>query len=167
MIKLLGVKHDQCVKKWKMLCESQCCQPDSVQSPDSINNMQIAIRYPMYILVGDNLDKDVSPRDMRVSHQTKSLHYFHSYAVKDRTNFSACSNEASVIDIKSLPLNLFLPSLNDCKKLRDNYIILVSRVLVNHLNFLSSLKDCVPQHIEHIYSREMAEKSDIVCEIDL
>ena len=33
-----------------------------------------------YIIVGDNVDKTVSPRDMRVDNQVQSLHYFQSYA---------------------------------------------------------------------------------------
>ena len=41
--------------------------------------------YPHYILVGDNIGKNVSPHDMRVDNQTKSFHYFHSHAVHDRS----------------------------------------------------------------------------------
>ena len=35
-------------------------------------------------IVGDNIDKTVRPRHMRSDRQAESLHYFHSYAVKDR-----------------------------------------------------------------------------------
>ena len=94
--------------------------------------------YPQYVLVDDNIDKNVSPHDMRVDHQTKSFHYFHSYAVHDRIDLSEYSNGIPDIDVESLPLTTFLPSLNDCKKLRENYIILVSRVLVKHLAFLAT-----------------------------
>eukprot|EP00731_Ephydatia_muelleri_P026207 Em0018g307a len=37
-------------------------------------------------LVGDNIDKTIGPRDMRLNNQSKSLHYFHVYAVKDRVD---------------------------------------------------------------------------------
>ncbi len=37
-------------------------------------------------IVGDNIDKNVKPRDMRSDYQTRSLHYFHAYAVRDRLN---------------------------------------------------------------------------------
>ena len=99
---------------------------------------------------------------MRVDHQTKSFHYFHSYAVHDRIDLSEYSNGIPDIDVESLPLTTFLPSLNDCKKLRENYIISVSRVLVKHLAFLAPFKGCVPQHIEHIHSKELTKKSDAV-----
>ena len=38
-----------------------------------------------FIIVGDNLDETVKPRYMRCDqYRTKSLHYFNSYALKDR-----------------------------------------------------------------------------------
>ncbi len=75
---------------------------------------------------------------------------------------SGYSNEIPYIDVDSLPFTTFLPSLNDCKKLCDNYIILASRVLVRHLAFLAPLIGCVPQHIEHAHLNELTKKSDIV-----
>ena len=44
-------------------------------------------------IVFDNIDKNVAPRFMRNEHQTRSLHYVHSYAVKDRLDFSNLSNQ--------------------------------------------------------------------------
>eukprot|EP00731_Ephydatia_muelleri_P005283 Em0002g1459a len=39
-----------------------------------------------FCLVGDNVDKTIGPRDMRLNNQSKSLHFFHVYAVKDRVD---------------------------------------------------------------------------------
>lgn len=39
---------------------------------------------PTFKIVGDNIDKTVRPRQETSDSHTKSLHYFHSYAVKDR-----------------------------------------------------------------------------------
>ena len=36
------------------------------------------------IFKGDNVDKNVHVRDTRVDNQNTSLHYFNTYAVKDR-----------------------------------------------------------------------------------
>ena len=181
--KSLGRKYDQRVHEWKLTSGTSPSQGSSgnelnaVEPPVSSNSCASStIRdkptadaedttrasYPHYILVGDNIDKNVSPRDMRVDHQTKSFHYFHSYAVHDRIDLSGYSNQIPDIDIESLPLTTFLPSLNDCKKLRDNYIVLASRVLVTHLPFLAPLKGCVPQHIEHVHLKELTKKSDVV-----
>ena len=41
-----------------------------------------------YKSVGDDIDMNIKPRDMRSDHQTKSLHYFHAYTVRDRIDLS-------------------------------------------------------------------------------
>ena len=43
-------------------------------------------------IVGDNLDKYVKPRYMRVNKQAQSLNYFNCYAVKDRIDSSSLSS---------------------------------------------------------------------------
>ncbi len=43
-------------------------------------------------IVGDNIDKNVRRSFQRVDRQTQSLHYFHSYAVRDRVSLSAYSD---------------------------------------------------------------------------
>ena len=52
-----------------------------------------------YRIVGDNIDKNVKPRNMTSDFQTRSLHYFHAYAVRDRIDLSDYSNEQPVPDI--------------------------------------------------------------------
>lgn len=39
-------------------------------------------------LVGDNLNKNIKPRDMQSDHQTESLHFFNTLAVRDRVNLA-------------------------------------------------------------------------------
>ena len=63
-------------------------------------------KYPPYLLVGDNLDKN-APHDMRVDNQVKSIHYFHSYAVHDCIDHSQVSNASPESDILSLPVTTF------------------------------------------------------------
>ena len=153
VIKSLGVNFDKKVQEWKMVCNNN----HSTSYPPSD-----AVDFPQYVIVGDNIDKNVSPRHMTLDSQTKSYHYFHSYAVHDRVDLSSCSNEVPDIDVESLPLTAFLPSFEDCKKLRENYITLASRVLVNHLDFLKPLQHCVPKHIKHRYTAELKRKSVVV-----
>ena len=43
-------------------------------------------------LVGDNIDKNVRPTHQCLDHQTKSLHYFHAYAVVDRIDLCELSD---------------------------------------------------------------------------
>ena len=69
-------------------------------------------------IVGDNIDKTVHTRFMRVDKQGSSLHYFHAYAAQDR--FSLTMPE----DIPSVPadpmvLKDLLPSISDKTILKD------------------------------------------------
>ena len=55
-----------------------------------------------YKVVGDNLDKNVKPTDYRVDSQTKSLHFFQSYAVRDRIDLSSYDDSPLVVDESSI-----------------------------------------------------------------
>ena len=115
-------------------------------------------------LVGDNVDKNVEPRFMRMEYQTQSLHYFHMYAIKDRINLSAYSDrQESVLAPDDInPLSL-LPSPNDYEALMNNFAILLSRCLVQHCPyFQKTFSDVVQNHIYHKYSTEMSMLSEVV-----
>ena len=120
----------------------------------------------LYKLCGDNIDKTVHQRYMRSdSHGTRSLHYFHSYAIADRINFSNLSQETQ----PSRSLNshtqalLLLPSLEDEEALKKNFKILISRFLYDNLPFFrTSFDGIVNWHIKHSYYDEMSKKSDTV-----
>ena len=59
-------------------------------------------------LVGDNIDKTVRPRHMRVDHQAASLQYFYVYAVQDRISYQHLSNTARLIYPEDVDVNTFL-----------------------------------------------------------
>lgn len=128
------------------------------------------------IFQGDNVDKNVHVRDMRVDNPNTSLHYFNMYAVKDRVPCPSSTHDPgrggdSCYEIegakipkvlRSAPCTTFLPSVADCKNLRDNYIHIVATVLVENFTFLHQFKACIPLHLKHKYSDHMAKKSEIV-----
>ena len=136
-IKKLGNNHDADVVSWK---ESSPIEPD-------------------YIIVVDNVDKNVSPRDMRVGNQMKSLHYFHSYAVQDRVSLGSLSGDGHVSDIKTLAASAMFPTVGECIRIRTNYIILAARVIVSNLFHFVFLQKCVTQYIPHTFSKKTVEKS--------
>ena len=75
-VEKMGENHDLSVCQWK----------DSLSTAaGSIATASTEIQ-PVrgYVIVGDNIDKRVNPREMRVDRQVQSLHYFHTYAVKNR-----------------------------------------------------------------------------------
>lgn len=113
-------------------------------------------------LVGDNIDKTIKPRDMRIDHQTQSLHYFHSFAVKDRVSFSSLPNTVSLINPAEVDLQCFLPTADDQLVLEENLCVLISRMVVQYIPFFRKCTIKVKQHIDHLYSKEMARKSTVV-----
>lgn len=56
------------------------------QPLDDIPNQQL---WSGFKLVGDNIDRNFRRRFQCVEYQTRSFHYFHSYAVLDRVNYSS------------------------------------------------------------------------------
>ena len=56
----------------------------------------------------------------------------------------------------------FLPSKESCGQLTGNFIVLISRVLVQRIPVFRSYKDVVPNHIPHQYASEMLLASEMV-----
>ena len=112
-------------------------------------------------LVGDNIDKTVRPRHMRVDHQAASLHYFNVYAVQDRISFQHLSNTARLTYPEDVDVNKFLPTAADSNALIQNFKVLMKRILVHYLPAVSHLAD-VNQHITHGWTAHMSMKSVVV-----
>ena len=100
-------------------------------------------------------------RDQRVDSQNRSLHYVQVYAVRDMVDFFQQStappprDEWSVYDI--------LPTTSDYQVLKDNFSILIARILVEHTPyFREDFKGLVVNHIQHPYSSLMANASEVV-----
>lgn len=69
-------------------CSTSLLAATDVPSSASVPLLETKTSLP-FKLVGDNIDKNVRPRYLRSSiHRTESLHYFHSYAVRDRIGFN-------------------------------------------------------------------------------
>ena len=99
--------------------------------------------------------------------QTQSLHYFHSYAVKDRVDSSKLSdNHPSLVHVVPSTedvVSKVLPTKKDDEIIRDYFTVLVARILCTEITyFKSSYADVVDWHIEHKFSDEMSHKSEVV-----
>ena len=70
-------------------------------------------------IIGDNLDKNISPRDMRSSNQVKSIHPFHSVATVGRVKTLSLEDKNPIGDIREVPVSAFLPSAADCSSISD------------------------------------------------
>lgn len=143
----MGEDHDKTIVQWR----AQVSEATSELHPPCV-----------YIIVGDNIDKRIVPRNMRLDHQVQSLHYFHAYVCLNRIETLHLDDTHPIGNIDHLSLSTFLLSPDDCSTLKNNYAIIVSRVIVQHLAFLVPFKDCVPKHIQHLYTDIMMQKSKVV-----
>ena len=115
-----------------------------------------------YKLTRDNLDKNVKPTDYRVDSQTKSLHYFQTYAVRDRIDLSSYDDTPPVVDESNINTKTLLPSESDYEQLTRNFSHHVARVLKEYMPFFSSFGSGLERHIRHQYYEEMSQKSEVV-----
>ena len=113
-------------------------------------------------LVGDNVDKHVKPAEYQVDSQAKSLHYFHTYAVRDRIDLSDYSDTPPEVNEADLDFSRIELSDSDHEALKKNFSYLVARVLKEYMPFLTSFGSGLESHIRHQYYEEMSLKSEIV-----
>lgn len=80
-----------------------------------------------FVIATDNVDKNIRRSHQRENRQTKSLHYCHSLAIKNRINISGLSDEPSSAEIC---VETFLPNCEDLSKLLSDFKILKSRYII-------------------------------------
>ena len=91
-----------------------------------------------YKIVGDNLDKNIRPRFMRIGkYHSQPLHLFHSFAVLDRIDMTNLSDACEHTCLPSMAESL-LPSTEDDQILMNNFSVLISRILVKHMSFFEN-----------------------------
>ena len=117
---------------------------------------------PTFKLVGDNLDKSVRPRDMRMDCQTQALHYFHMYAVRDRINLAEFTDNPSLPEVSLSDLKTILPTTQDQEVLQKNFAILIARTLTKHMPFFKKFGSGLERHLVHERYEEMSAKSEVV-----
>ena len=100
--------------------------------------------------------------DMRSTNQNQDLHYFASNLLVERVPCQNLSTTSPRRDIRTLPNSVFLLNNEEEIKLREDFKVLIGRVIVSSIPGLSFLKSVVPDHIPHIYQKEMSEQSVIV-----
>ena len=103
---------------------------NTLLSPHSKMNTHFTYGYK---LVGDNVDKNVKPSLQRFEMRSQSLHYFHSFAVRDCVPIEALSHSSpvhSAITIAPIPTpdpQKLLPTPDDMHYIKDEMCILLSR----------------------------------------
>jgi hypothetical protein len=84
------------------------------------------------------------------------------YAVKDRIDLSSLSSYKPEIDT-DVDLTRLFPSTNVQSQIFEIMVVLVARVLVEHIPAVRFyFEDAVEYHVNHKYSSEMSQKSEVV-----
>ena len=83
-------------------------------------------------IVGDNWDLNVHPSFQRSDAGTRSLHHFHSFAVRDRVDFSHLSDEDPDLStvINKINAKQFIPDADDRKVILEEFEIFISRYIL-------------------------------------
>ena len=134
---------------------------DNIFGPE-MNAVPTSTSLMTYKIVGDNIDKNVKPPDMRSDHQTRSLHYFQAYAVRDRIDLSIYEDMPSLPDISSVNVDQLLPTEQDAKDLKKNCAFIAARVLKKYMPFFKKFGSGLERHIHHEFYTEMSSKSEVV-----
>ena len=111
--------------------------------------------------IGDNVDKKRGVRDVRFDHSGQMIHMYSVLVARSRLPSLDLSREGHVADILTISWQSFLPSSHDIQQVKQNLIVMVSRVLTKYMKAFSSLSKCVPQHIRHRYTQHMSKKADV------
>ena len=99
-------------------------------------------------IVGDNVDKHIKARYMRVDQQGQSLHYFLAYATQDRFDLSM-PEEAPTVPTDP-DLSKLLPSDDDQLTTKQLFAIHIACILCKYMPFFSEdFGDVIPEHIDH------------------
>ena len=111
---------------------------------------------------GDNWDYKIQVHDMRKSDQNKDLQYFASNLIVERVPCKGLSKTAPQCDILTVPNSMFLLDNKETRKLREDFKVLVRRILIDRIGALFCMKSIIPAYIESKYPNEMSQKSTIV-----
>ena len=96
--------------------------------------------------------------DMTLVNQNKDVHWVNHKMVKNRVSGNKLSWHGQTKKLVDVP-NIISANNQRSPKQRQNYIVLVSRILVDYFDSFSPLKDVCIRHIGHKYSKEMSQKS--------
>lgn len=105
---------------------------------------------------------NLKPRDVRIDSQTKSIHYYHYYCLRDRIDLTGVPDSFSLPDIADIDFQGLLPGVEDESAMRGNFNYLVARVLCKTMPFFKKYGNGLERHKLHQYSTEMSRKSEVV-----
>jgi len=151
-----------------VLTESDHCQELDLSFGSFLElECNLSFEFPSistFKIVGDNLDIYIKPRSETLSCHADSKHFFHMFAVKDRIDNEMYNDSTETVDMESVDVSSVLPTEDDLIALKKNLGILVCRLVRRNMPYFRKhiCTKTVPAHIEHEFSIEMSQKSEVV-----
>ena len=139
-------------------CSPQCIE-DTKQAKRDVKQAKLDMETG-FAIAFDNIDGRRERKHMTKENQNLDFHWVNHKIIMNRVSGNGL--DTSTRDIHGVSNIQFLPTVQDQKHQRYNYIVLVSRILVEHLECFSFLRDVCIFHIPHKYSKEMTKKSETV-----
>ena len=99
---------------------------------------------------------------MTSDNQNKDYHWTNMNFVMNRVSGLPLADDEPICQLSDLPNGAVLPQAKDNLNNRENYIVLVGRIIRECIPALNFFKHAVQKHIHHKYSEEMAQCSSKV-----
>lgn len=112
---------------------------------------------------GDNLNIKTSVKDMRMDHHNKMHNWFMTMVVFERVDFSNLDNSAPLGNLATFANANYLLSEAEVESLKGNLKVIVCRAFLSviKLPMFKFLERNCPAHIQHPFSHEMSQQSEI------
>jgi len=111
----------------------------------------------------DNFDFRMLANIILKNHRNSDFHWIVQYLTFDRVSSTGLDDEKPIVDnMDDFHNSNYLLDQGEVELMKQDFIVLVSRVLIEFFPFLEPLKSIIPQHIDHQHSNEMAQKSNII-----
>lgn len=113
-------------------------------------------------LNGDNLDWIRRPSIYSSDKDTETIHWFNLLAYDNRVVDWGLPDKDPIKNIMDLENSTFIPSPQEHSQLKDEFVVLVLRILTKHCKYFQQFANIVPVHIPHPYRKEMSCQSQVV-----
>ena len=161
----LGEGFDQPLQYAKEKITSENLRTRELQNQGTAQEMNERIKnhlrncQPGFTIGFDNIDFEIPRKNMTLGKQNQDLHWVNHLMFVNKVSGNLLSNDSPRQDLQTVSNITFLPSASDQLRQRYNYIVLISRILVEYFDSLQPLKNACIQHMPHKYTEEMSKKS--------
>lgn len=146
-----------------LICSSESSESEEDRGgEESLCNQDDKSSCADFGLNGDNLDWIRRPSIYSKERDTESVHWFSLLAYDNRVTDWDLNDEHPIRDIRELDNSTFIPSPDEHAKLKEEFVVLVLRILVKNCKYFQKFASMVPTHIPHPYSEEMRHQSQVV-----